>query len=341
MPAAMTEPRPDAAPSLVRLLGSALVAYVLLPLVLLGALEGIMRRFWPLPSRDLSPDMVQMLPDGFYFNRPGFTGTAYGVPVSIDPLGLRTTVGAPSDSTLPRLLLIGDSVVFGVGLSDAEAPGSVLQSEIGHGSHVLNSGVIGYSSAQQYRLLREKGSLWRPDILVLVYCLNDPVSTPNPTGMLVETRRLPWYKRSIVWLRTHSVLVQRVLSAAAQGGLVPTSLDWVKRLHQGSNWAVSVRSLDAINQWAQAHRVPLMLVVVPLREQVQDPHTSNLPQQELRAWANRSSVPILDLRPNMLPGDFLDGDDTHLNAAGVRKAMALLSDRVFPILHSLPQSSNL
>jgi hypothetical protein len=64
--------------------------------------------------------------------------------VSIDGEGHRTTVGAPGPETGARRLdIIGDSQVFGWGLSDEETFASRLQSRLGPKWRVVNHGVPG------------------------------------------------------------------------------------------------------------------------------------------------------------------------------------------------------
>jgi hypothetical protein len=87
---------------------------------------------------------------------PGVSGRAhmYGrtIDISIDAQGHRITVGAPNNARY-RLDLIGDSQIFGWGLSDSETIASRLQALLGADWQVVNHGVPGIGPLQYARIL--------------------------------------------------------------------------------------------------------------------------------------------------------------------------------------------
>ena len=89
---------------------------------------------------------------------PGAHGRAhmYGrdIEVSIDANGQRTTVGAGGACARHRLDLIGDSQVFGWGLSDSETIASRLQARLGPDWRVVNHGIPGIGPLQYAQVLR-------------------------------------------------------------------------------------------------------------------------------------------------------------------------------------------
>lgn len=62
---------------------------------------------------------------------------------TIDPSGARATVGSVNNG--PTYLFIGDSMIFGEGLSDAETLPSQFAARLREPSHVVNLGVPGYA----------------------------------------------------------------------------------------------------------------------------------------------------------------------------------------------------
>ena len=66
----------------------------------------------------------------------------------IDGNGHRRTL--PAVSSDKELLMIGDSVTFGVGVNDAETAASQLQASLGDSYRVINTGVGGYTGQQAY-----------------------------------------------------------------------------------------------------------------------------------------------------------------------------------------------
>ena len=78
-----------------------------------------------------------------------------------------------------RILVLGDSMIFGpaVSLEDtlAKQLGEILNSETGGTPHfeVLNLGVSGYNTYQEWALLENRGSQYDPDLVVVAFCAND------------------------------------------------------------------------------------------------------------------------------------------------------------------------
>ncbi len=70
----------------------------------------------------------------------------------------------------PRVIVIGDSIAFGLGVNDDETFSVVLENELEGEAEVLNWGVPGYNLVQTLELLRTKGEQYEP--AVVVYALN-------------------------------------------------------------------------------------------------------------------------------------------------------------------------
>lgn len=163
-----------------------------------------------------------------WFHAPGSHGRAFlGGPdagrVRINALGLRgpevTRVRPPGTR---RVLVLGDSYVFGVGVDEEHLFTTCLERRLsrdGARVEVVNAGVSGYSTDQQLLLLQELGPQLRPDVVVLVMCDNDfegncesfsyqqyykPYFTPAPGGTLelhqVPVPRLDGAQRVRLWL---------------------------------------------------------------------------------------------------------------------------------------------
>jgi lysophospholipase L1-like esterase len=85
-------------------------------------------------------------------NRFGYRGTAYDLP----------------RNDKRRLLVLGDSYVWGFGVEDGEIFTSLMEQKTGSVIEVVNVGVSGYGNDQEYLQWREKARLWEPDDVVLV-----------------------------------------------------------------------------------------------------------------------------------------------------------------------------
>jgi hypothetical protein len=87
-----------------------------------------------------------------------------GLQVSTDPSGHRLTPGAPASAPV-TLHLVGDSQVFGWGLSDDETLSARLQKRLGSTVRVVNDGVPGYGP-HDYRAVLE--TIPSSDLVVVV-----------------------------------------------------------------------------------------------------------------------------------------------------------------------------
>jgi lysophospholipase L1-like esterase len=114
-----------------------------------------------------------------YELRPSLN-TTYGRPVITNATGMRETrdfdLVAPPGTV--RIVGIGDSGMFGFGLEQDQDYLSVLERRLAarHGGtayEVLNFGVPGYNSQQEMEVLRARALPYRPNIVIVGWCVND------------------------------------------------------------------------------------------------------------------------------------------------------------------------
>lgn len=90
---------------------------------------------------------------------------------STDSNGFRKTL--PPVSSEEKILIIGDSVAFGVGVDDRHTIASRLQEIVGGRFEVINAGIGDYDSRRVLRLAKELGVSGRYSSLIYVACQND------------------------------------------------------------------------------------------------------------------------------------------------------------------------
>jgi len=88
--------------------------------------------------------------------------------------GLRRTM--PETRADRKLLIVGDSVAFGLGVDDSETIASHLQKRVGARLEVWNAGVGSYDGLQACRMARRLAAETRFSGLVYVACQNDFMS---------------------------------------------------------------------------------------------------------------------------------------------------------------------
>lgn len=72
-----------------------------------------------------------------------------------------------------RIALLGDSFAWGFGVSDDDALAPQLERALGDGVEVVNMGAIGYGTDQEALFYESEGRRYSPDLVLLVFCLND------------------------------------------------------------------------------------------------------------------------------------------------------------------------
>lgn len=85
------------------------------------------------------------------------------------------------DSTTFRILVLGDSFTFGVGVNIEESYPKLLEAILNQSTaggtpkkyEVINAGVEGFGTEQEYLYLEELGNRYRPDLVIVGLCSND------------------------------------------------------------------------------------------------------------------------------------------------------------------------
>lgn len=126
-----------------------------------------------------------------YRNRPGLEGTFWGVPVAINALGLRDEEIGPRPADEARILFLGDSLVFGLGLEAEDTIPRQLEDQLQHRAdgalryRIVNMGTISYNSEQESIQYESLGAALDPQLVLLFFTANDL----EPKMWVFERRR--------------------------------------------------------------------------------------------------------------------------------------------------------
>lgn len=133
--------------------------------------EGLLRLFWPQPTGPVqfAFDPVRgAIPTPNQKGRRVLPGT-YDFSFSNNSLGLRGPEIGPK--TRKRILLLGDSFTYGIGVNDDETFANRL--EVITGAEVINAGNPGKGTDYALRFYETKGKSLNVDLVVLCFFLND------------------------------------------------------------------------------------------------------------------------------------------------------------------------
>ena len=105
-------------------------------------------------------------------NIPNWTGTTFGEPLSINSKGLRDREYSYSKPpNRRRILILGDSYTWGYGVGDQQIYSEIMEDTLLDPAvwQVLNTGVSGWGTDQQYLFLKEEGFRYEPDIVIVSF----------------------------------------------------------------------------------------------------------------------------------------------------------------------------
>ncbi len=94
---------------------------------------------------------------------------------SVDGDGFRTTL--PAVDSKRKILMVGDSVLFGVGVNDDSTISSHLQRLVGSSFRVVNAGVGNYNGDQAFFVAQRLSEKDTYDALIYVACENDFINS--------------------------------------------------------------------------------------------------------------------------------------------------------------------
>ncbi len=138
--------------------------------------------------------------DVIYELIPNAKGYIWGTEVEINAKGYRGRMGSVGKFDGFRIIVIGDSITFGNKIplesTYANQLHETLNKSCSNNYEVLNFGVGGYDILQEISLLEHKGLAYKPNLVVIGFCLNDVgIASPN----LEYIKRVKKYKSSIIF----------------------------------------------------------------------------------------------------------------------------------------------
>lgn len=292
---------------------------------------------------------VVMTPDGEQWN-PNGRGLWRGGWVTLDEFGFRNGLDSRAVKRNRRVLVVGDSVAFGMGVNDDQVFTHLLNQNLeSAGVGFVNLGRPGldtpelrdvlFSSAKNF--LPVEGVLW-------VYYINDAKTSTRyvPSEQQKEYGRLrevEWAMYSVLhWPFQFKPLVIANLSSHTED---PRRTSWdeyyrwsLESYAPGSETRRNEELyLRDVVQWSRNRRIKLWVMIAPVVNQFTDRRTE--PEDFVKAIMASENVPVLDLLPILSAANpersvYLPGDAGHWSAWGhlvVARAVKewLASDNLF------------
>lgn len=228
-----------------KLLQSAAMLALSLTLSLLAA-ELVVRMVRPQPRLVITPGGFYTAdPPGRYRLSPGYRGriynrAEYSNTIRINQQGLRGGELEATDRGSLRILTIGDSFVFGVGVEDTETFTALLaerSSDSGIETEGLNAGIPAFGIPDAVSWMSRHGVALEPDLVIMAIFLGNDLVDASPDreeillvdGLLVPGKSSGGLK---AWAYRHSHLYVAIKGLLEQPGLMPLR----SRLGLGEPW---------------------------------------------------------------------------------------------------------
>ena len=250
--------------------------------------------------------------------------------------GLRTSHQRVRPPDQKRVMVFGESTVFGWGVPEEAVPAVLLEGALGPGWQVINGGQPGYTSEQVSRLSQLAVPAYRPDVVIMFHTWNDlRYAERGDRAFLPEhaaVARHAWWSKS---------MLMRWLLEAEEGDAsleIPRHNPLVsfREALPGESVRVSseerAENIDAVAAICRKYGVEFVLAMLP-------PGAPGITQRtvcpdhfictELQMGAERAGAPFFDLTPALAGWSeellLLYQDPGHFTALGNQALMQYLA----------------
>jgi hypothetical protein len=225
---------------------------------------------------------------------PGAHALLMGVDIRINAFGLRgADVSLEKPPGVYRIMMLGDSTTLGWGVPLEDTTARLLERELeaaAHGSQrrfeVLNAGVGNYNTVQEVASYRQKGRRFKPDLVVLVYFINDA----EPIGRELKAPLLR-HSYAIVFLASR---LDALLRAA---GVRPAWKPYYRSLYDEGQpgWHAATRALQDLARITRDEGTKLLVAILPELREINGDYPFADQHRQVRAVLEAEGVPVVDL----------------------------------------------
>jgi lysophospholipase L1-like esterase len=274
--------------------------------------------------------------------KPDFSGNEisheFAVSVNINSKGLRDDeIEFEKPENSHRVLVLGDSFTFGNGVSSEHTYSNQLEEllirrQTGQTWQVINSGISGYGTFQEYAFLEEEGWQYEPDVVILQFLANNDLTEnlypfrrvvrngqihfkgDDDTSSLVQGAQkvLQSHSHAYRFFGDHYHLIR------IQLGLDPFFRGWSNIYDIAPSqdiskaWEITRDYLDKLSTSARTRKVDFYVINVPPRFLLDDDQWQDyldtygkksdtvdrdLTSKKLQAICAELQIPLLDLTP--------------------------------------------
>ena len=249
---------------------------------------------------------------------------------------------------IKRIVVLGDSYTWGLGVEANERFTEVLDDELLKNIQVINMGVSGYGNDQELLLLKNEGLKYRPDLVLVAFCGNDPADNCNThhsyyykpmfilnddkelvlTNVPVPKNKLSFFESLEVYLYFHSHTVHFFADRILAGQYKFTEDQFIDPMNNRptstqERYNLTAAILKEIDTVAKTNNAKTLMVSVSARTEITD---------FLVEFGKENNIPVLDLniefRKYAEKGEQLRLHEGHWNANGHKLAAELIYNKL-------------
>ena len=162
-----------------------------------------------------------------------------------------------------RILMLGDSELFSILLPEEDNLSRQLEKLLNEKSgglkfEVVNTGVEGYNTYQEFEVLKDQGLKYAPDLVVLNYVLNDPEPGEYYFGNNFLSRNSALYRYCIY--RVKKGLIKRERKRLK----IKTEPDHFNYLHSGESFLHLKNTILDMASMLEESRIRLVVNIFPV-----------------------------------------------------------------------------
>jgi lysophospholipase L1-like esterase len=229
-----------------------------------------------------------------FAHRPNSHAFLMGTDVSINSQGLRDhEYSLEKPSGVYRILLLGDSTTLGWGVPLNETTAKILERELNTRNisgyrrfEAINAGVGNYDTVQEVTYYETRGREFHPDLVILVYFINDPEPVPTEKrGFLIDRSYLVAF------------LTNRFDGLLRRVGARPDWKTYYASLYEDNRPGLQACKA-ALRDLAVATRndnTTLLVALLPELHRINDHYPFSAAHQKIKDVLAPEHVPVLDL----------------------------------------------
>jgi lysophospholipase L1-like esterase len=268
-------------------------------------------------------------PDLSFAHAPNRSAFLMGVPVSINSEGLRDReFSLEKPPGVYRVMMLGDSTTLGWGVRQEDTAAKLLERKLNEAlppgfNHVevMNTGVGNYDTVQEVTYYETIGWKYHPDLVVLVFFINDPEPVPvEKKGFLIDRSYLIAFATN------------RIDGVMRHAGVRPDWKTYYASLYDDDRpgFQACKEALVSLANSSRSHDAKLLVAILPELHQINgDSYPFRAAHQKIRDVMTAENVSVLELIDGLKdrgPEETLwvTALDDHPNA----KANNLISDQL-------------